>query len=77
MLACTEEDNRTLRCSYSTQGTTTLGITIQLSDDDLTNFDCCFECFCLIVTRLTDATIHDKDTGIWLDRILDLNHFFE
>ena len=77
MLASSEENDRTLGCSDSTERTTTLSMAIKLGDDDRTNGDSFFEGLGLSETSLSDTTVHDEDTSVWLNLLLNLDHLIE
>lgn len=77
MLTSTEEHDWTLRSCYSAEGTATLGVTIELRDDNGADPDSLFEGLRLRVTRLTNAAIHDEDSSIGLNTCLYLNHLIE
>ena len=77
MLTSSEEDDWTICGSDSTEGTTTACVTVKLGDDHRTNSHSFLESLCLLVTRLTDTTVHDEDSSIWCNSLLDLNHFIK
>lgn len=77
VLTCTYEDDWTLCRCNSREGSTTFCVAVELSDNNLTDFDCVMERLCLSVTGLSDTTIHDENGGVWFDCRLYLQHFVE
>lgn len=77
MFSCTDEDNWTFSSCNSTESTTTLSVTIKLSDNDTTNVYCISKCLCLVITSLTNRTVHNENTFIRIHSSLDLFHFIE
>ena len=77
MFSCTNENDRTFGGCDSTQSTTTLGMSIQFGNDNLTNLNGLVEGFSLIVTSLSNGAVHDKDTRVRFDGILNLQHLIK
>jgi hypothetical protein len=77
MFSCTNENNWTLCGSNCTESTSTLCMAIEFGDNDLTNFNGLVESFCLIITCLTNRTIHDEDRCVRLNCSLNLEHFIK
>lgn len=50
---------------------------IKLGDNNLTNLDGLMESLGLRVASLTDASIHNENSGVWLDSLLDLKHLIK
>mmetsp|Transcript_2630 Transcript_2630/g.8188 ORF Transcript_2630/g.8188 Transcript_2630/m.8188 type:complete len:352 (+) Transcript_2630:767-1822(+) len=69
--------NRRASCSHGGEGTTTLGVAVQLRNDDRANGHLLFEGDRLLVSRLTNGRVHDEDDFIRLYGIADLLHLLE
>mmetsp|Transcript_12329 Transcript_12329/g.23950 ORF Transcript_12329/g.23950 Transcript_12329/m.23950 type:complete len:211 (-) Transcript_12329:644-1276(-) len=77
MFTETNKSDRSIGCCHSGQGTTTLGMTIKLGDDDRSDRDTLFKGKGLICNSLANCRIHNEDHLIRGNNIHNLLHFFE
>lgn len=77
MLTSTEEHDWRFGCRYCGKGTTTLGVAVELGDNHATDFDGVFEGFGLIVTGLSDRTVHHENSSVRVANLLYLLHLVE
>jgi len=77
VLSSSDINNGTLGGSNCRKGSTSLGMSIKLGDDNLTYSDGVVESLCLTVTGLSNASIHNEDGSVGLYSLLYLEHLIE
>lgn len=77
MFSSTNKNNWTLCSCNCTKCTSTFGMSIKFSNNNLTNSDGFMESLCLVITCLTNGTIHNKDWRVRFYGSFNLKHFIE
>jgi hypothetical protein len=77
MLTVTKEDDWTFSGRNSGQSTTTFSMTIQFCDDDAPHVDSFAEGISLVITLLSNGTVHYEDNFIGTNSFLNLFHLVE